>query len=94
MRILILSRNPALYSTNSLAVAARRKGHHVRIIDHLNCDLIIDNKKNVVVYHGENISGYNVIIPRIGSSVTNYGAMVVRHFESMEYILHLNPMPY
>lgn len=83
MRILILSRNPALYSTNSLAVAARRKGHHVRIVDHVNCDIIIDNKKNLVLYHGENIGGYDVVIPRIGSSVTSYGAMVVRQFESM-----------
>ena len=83
MRILILSRNPALYSTNSIAVAARRKGHHVRIIDHVNCDLIVDNHQNVVIYHGEHISGYDVVIPRIGSSVTSYGSMVVRHFESM-----------
>ncbi|MEE9373726.1 MAG: RimK family alpha-L-glutamate ligase [Saprospiraceae bacterium] len=83
MRILLLSRNPALYSTNSIAVAARRKGHYVRIVDHVNCDLIVDNKKNIVLYHGEHISGYDVVIPRIGSSVTSYGSMVVRHFESM-----------
>ena len=83
MRILILSRNPALYSTNKIAVAARRKGHHVRIIDHVNCDLVVDNRKNVVLYNGEHISGYDAVIPRIGSSVTSYGAMVVRHFESM-----------
>jgi len=83
VRILILSRNPALYSTNSIAVAARRKGHHVRIVDHVNCDLVVDNKKNVVIYHGEHITGYDAVIPRIGSSVTSYGSMVVRQFESM-----------
>jgi len=83
MRVLILSRNPALYSTNSLAVAARRKGHHVRILDHVNCDLIVDNHQNIVLYNGEHIKGYDVVIPRIGTSVTSYGSMVVRHFESM-----------
>ena len=83
MRVLILSRNPALYSTNSLAVAARRKGHHVRILDHVNCDLIVDNHQNIVLYSGEHIKGYDVVIPRIGTSVTSYGSMVVRHFESM-----------
>ena len=83
MRILILSRNPALYSTNALAVAARRKGHHVRILDHLNCDIVIDNKSNAIIYNGEIIKGYNAVIPRIGSSVTQYGSIVVRHFESM-----------
>lgn len=83
MRILILSRNPALYSTNTLAIAARRKGHHVRILDHLNCDVVIDNKSNAIVYNGENIKGYHAVIPRIGSSVTRYGSIVVRQFESM-----------
>lgn len=83
MRLLILSRNPALYSTNSIAIAARRKGHHVRIIDHYNCDLVIDRYSHEVLVNGELIKGYDAIIPRIGSSVTNYGARVIRHFESL-----------
>lgn len=83
MRLLILSRNPALYSTNVLSVAARRKGHHVRIIDHQNCDIVIDNKGNNLIYHGEPIKGYDAVIPRIGSSVTGYGSIVVRQLESM-----------
>jgi ribosomal protein S6--L-glutamate ligase len=64
-------------------VAARRRGHHVRILDHLNCDILINNKGNSIIYNGEVIKGYDVVIPRIGSSVTSEGVIVVRQFESM-----------
>lgn len=55
----------------------------MRIIDHQNCDIVIDNKGNNLIYHGEPIKGYDAVIPRIGSSVTGYGSIVVRQLESM-----------
>lgn len=81
MRIVILSRNPALYSTQSLYVAAKRRGHQVRVIDHMLCDLFIGDKGLEVSYFGERITGVDAIIPRIGASATSYGAAVVRQFE-------------
>lgn len=83
MDILVLSRNSNLYSTESIVKAARKRGHFVRVVDHMYCDLVIDNDKFEVFYHGENISDYDTIIPRIGNNATNYGAAVVRHFELM-----------
>ena len=81
MNLAILSRNPALYSTQSLARAARLRHHYVRIIDYNNCDLIIEENNIVVSYHGQVIEDVDAIIPRIGSSYTNYGAAVIRQFE-------------
>ncbi|NNK89604.1 MAG: hypothetical protein HKO89_03275 [Saprospiraceae bacterium] len=81
MNIAILSRNPALYSTQSLARAARLKHHFVRIIDYMNCDLIISDGDLKISYHGQVLKDIDAIIPRIGASVTNYGAGVIRHFE-------------
>ncbi len=83
MNIIILSRNPALYSTQSLFVAAKNRGHFVRVIDHQYCDLKITNKKLEVYYETEKIENYDVIIPRIGNTVTSYGAAVVRQFQQM-----------
>ncbi len=81
MNLVILSRNPALYSTQSLARAARRKHHYVRIIDYNNCDLIIEENNLIVSYHGQVLEDIDAIIPRIGASYTNYGAAVIRQFE-------------
>ena len=81
MNIVILSRNPSLYSTQSLARAARRKHHFVRIIDYVNCDLIIDDGKLSVYYHGRKLDNIDAIIPRIGASWTSYGAAIIRQFE-------------
>lgn len=81
MNIVILSRNPALYSTQSLYMAARRRGHAVRVIDHMRCDLSIGRDKLEVYYEGQKIEGVDAIIPRIGASATSYGAAVVRQFE-------------
>ena len=83
MNIVILSRNPSLYSTQSLARAARVRHHFVRIIDYVNCDLIIDNSKLSVSYHGRILENIDAIIPRIGASWTSYGAAIIRQFEYM-----------
>jgi ribosomal protein S6--L-glutamate ligase len=81
MNIAILSRNPALYSTQSLARAARLRHHFVRIIDYVNCDLIIEGGHLTISYHGQIIKNIDAIIPRIGASVTTYGSAVIRQFE-------------
>lgn len=43
----------------------------------------ITSAKPSIHYQGEILSGYDAIIPRIGSSITFYGASVVRQFEVM-----------
>jgi len=83
VNIVILSRNPALYSTNSLVHAATKRGHSVRVIDHLLCDLVIKRNQLELYYYNEHIEGVDAVIPRIGSSATTYGAAIVRQFEAM-----------
>ncbi|MBK9593523.1 MAG: hypothetical protein IPO32_19165 [Crocinitomicaceae bacterium] len=83
MLIYILSRGPKLYSTLRIYKAAVKKGHTVRIIDHMECDLLIEKGVFKVVYNEEILPKPDFIIPRIGSSVTFYGSTVVRHFEQM-----------
>jgi ribosomal protein S6--L-glutamate ligase len=83
MRIAILSRNPRLYSTKRLVEAAQLKGHEAVVIDHLKCDLIIEQEDPHILYKGHRLDDIDAIIPRIGASVTFYGTAVVRQFEMM-----------
>lgn len=72
-----------LYSTHSLVTALRKRHHSVRVVDHLQCNLSILGGRLGVRYQGEFLGKPDAVIPRIGSSVTSYGASVVRQFELM-----------
>lgn len=82
MKILILSKNSLLYSTQSLIGAAQKRGHIVQVADHLTCNLVIE--KNILkTYIGDiDAKHFDAVIPRIGASATSYGAYVVRQLES------------
>ncbi len=84
MKIAVLSRNPKLYSTRRLLEAIEAKGHTGVVIDHLKCDIIMDEKGPSIYYQGSMLEDVNAIIPRIGASVTFYGTAVVRQFEMMK----------
>lgn len=83
MRIAILSRNGNLYSTNRIVEAGEKRGHEMLVIDHQKCVLVIESSKPRIIYKGEELKNIDAIIPRIGASVTFYGAAVVRQFEQM-----------
>ncbi|MBO6524361.1 MAG: 30S ribosomal protein S6--L-glutamate ligase [Balneolaceae bacterium] len=84
LKIGILSRNAELYSTRRLVEAIKAKGHEAKVIDHLKCDIIIEQDKPDIYYKGESLSDIDAVIPRIGASVTFYGTTVVRQFEMMK----------
>ncbi|MFY0686371.1 MAG: 30S ribosomal protein S6--L-glutamate ligase [Cyclobacteriaceae bacterium] len=84
MKIAVLSRNPSLYSTSRLVEAIQARGHEAAIIDHLKCDIVMQDNGPHIFYHGKELSNVDAIIPRIGASVTFYGTAVVRQFEMMK----------
>lgn len=83
MRLVILSRNPSLYSTKALKQAAEKRGHDVRVMDTLLFDIQINQRKPELFYKGEPVEPVDAVIPRIGASITYYGLAVVRQFEMM-----------
>lgn len=83
MKIAILSRSPQIYSTRRLLEAGQKAGHEMVIIDHTKCHLVMEKGKPSIRVNGENLVDIDVIIPRIGASVTTYGAAVIRHFDLM-----------
>jgi ribosomal protein S6--L-glutamate ligase len=81
MKIAILSNGPGNYSTKRLKNIAIERGHEVDIIKYRDCYASIEKSDPTVWYKGEPLSGYDAIIPRIASSMTRYGSMIVRQFE-------------
>ncbi len=94
MRIGILSRNPALYSTRRLADVIWNRGHEAHIIDttavavHLGGAGASQDHSHVLIANPAGVAAVaplpslHAIIPRIGTSVTFYGLAVVRQFET------------
>jgi ribosomal protein S6--L-glutamate ligase len=83
MKIGILSRKAELYSTRRLVEAARERGHTVHVINPLRCYMNITSHSPAIHYKGEQLEGFDAVIPRIGASITFYGTAVVRQFEMM-----------
>ncbi|MBI5516963.1 MAG: 30S ribosomal protein S6--L-glutamate ligase [Deltaproteobacteria bacterium] len=83
MRILILSRKNALYSTRRLQDVAQARGHEVSVVDPLDFSLVVSRARPSLYLRGTSVSGVDVVIPRIGASITSYGLAVVRQFDMM-----------
>lgn len=83
MRIAILSRNKNLHSIRRLLEEARKLGVSCDIINPLECQLLIEGRQTRVTVGPRPIPYYDVLLPRIGASITDYGIAVVRQFESL-----------
>jgi ribosomal protein S6--L-glutamate ligase len=81
VRIAVLSRNAKLYSTSRLVEAARARGHEIDVVDPIGCVLVISRSTHKMYARGREVRGYDVVIPRIGASVTDYGLAVLTYFE-------------
>lgn len=84
MKIGILSQNENLYSTRRLREAIEQRGHQAVIINALRCYMNINSVKPSIHFEGEELTGFDAIIPRIGADITFYGCSVLRQFEMMD----------
>jgi ribosomal protein S6--L-glutamate ligase len=84
MKIVILSRNKSLYSTQRLIEAGENRGHEMLLLDHMKTVLVIEQGRPHIFFNGKEVTDVNAVIPRIGSSATFYGSAVVRQFEMMK----------
>lgn len=91
--IVILSCGPHLYSTRRLVEAGRALGHQVKVINTLQCELMMHGKGPSVVYRGQTLKRPDVVLPRIGASITQYGLAVVNQFDMMEVPVVNNSVP-
>ena len=83
MRMLVLSRNASLYSTSRIVLAARARGHDVTVVDPLDFQIVVSRGSPALFLSGAIVPPTDVVIPRIGASITSYGLAVVRQFDMM-----------
>jgi ribosomal protein S6--L-glutamate ligase len=81
MKMILLARNPGLYSHKRLLEAARSRGHEIEWIDTLKVYMSITSHRPEIRYRGRSLTGYDAVIPRIGASSTFYGLAVLNQFE-------------
>lgn len=97
MKLLILCREPRLYSCQRLKQAAENSGHSVDILDPNRCLLnLAENAPHFALYYQPTpdtepylLPEYDAVIPRFGSASTRMGCAVLRHFQAKQ-ILCLN----
>jgi ribosomal protein S6--L-glutamate ligase len=85
MDLLILSRKRTLYTTRRLVAAAKGLGHQATVVDPLACWLVC-GRKEPAIYSGaakRKVRDFDVVLPRIGNSITDYGLAVVNQFDMM-----------
>ena len=83
LNIAILSRNSKLYSTRRIKEAAVQRGHKVRVLDTMQFGIYLESGQPDLTFRGKPAPHYNVVIPRIGNSITFFGTAVVRQFQQM-----------
>ncbi len=89
MKLVMLARNPTLYSHKRIVDAAKTRGHSIDVINTLHVHMNITSSKPLLRHGGKTLPLYDAIIPRIGASVTHYGLAVLRQFE-MQGVFPLN----
>lgn len=89
MRLVMLARNPDLYSHQRIVAAARLRGHEIEVVNTLHVHMNITSSRPMLRYGGRTLPLYDAVIPRIGASITHYGLAVLRQFE-MQGVYPLN----
>lgn len=90
MRLLMLCREPRLYSCLRLKQAAEESGHQMDILDPNRCLLkLAENSPHFQLYYQAAsdavpylLPDYDAVLPRFGSLSTKMGCAVLRHFEA------------
>ena len=81
MKLAILSRNRQLHSIQRLLKEARALKVDCTVFDPLDCQLVVSREGSRILIHDRPAPPMDVVIPRIGTSITDYGLAVVKHFE-------------
>lgn len=80
MNLTILSRSNEIYTTRRLVEAARDRGHAARVVDPLEVEMGLDDSPQVY-WRRRKFPRTDVVIPRIGLSIHQYGLAVVNQLE-------------
>jgi ribosomal protein S6--L-glutamate ligase len=78
----VISRKATYWSTKALLQAIRKQGHEARFVKTDEIRLVVAGKDDAT-YNGQSLREHDVVIPRIGRSMTDFGKMLLRQLELM-----------
>jgi ribosomal protein S6--L-glutamate ligase len=83
VNLTVLSRSAEIYTTGRIVEAARARGLKTRVVDPLELELGLGERAPAVYWRGRRLARADVVVPRIGLSVHQYGLAVVNQLELM-----------
>jgi ribosomal protein S6--L-glutamate ligase len=91
----ILSRRRSLYTTRRLVESIEKLGHEARVLNPLHCFLVLSGRAPETYCRGMEspLLDLDVVLPRIGASITEHGLAVVNQFDMMGVPLVNNSQP-
>jgi ribosomal protein S6--L-glutamate ligase len=81
VHVTVLSRSISIYTTKRLVEAARARGHRVRVIDPVQVEMGLGGDAPALFHRRVRFPRTDVVIPRIGLSVSQYGLAVVNQLQ-------------
>ena len=84
MKIALLTLNSRSYTARRLRLAARERGHAVRMLSTDRFSISVETGSPGLRYLGRELTDVDAVIPRIGVSITHFGTAVVRQFEQLD----------
>lgn len=82
LRIAVLSREETGFSTRRLVQEGSGRGHVVEVFDTTRLYMAVGTPAPEIHYDGTRLPHFDAVIPRIGASVTAYGAAILRQFQA------------
>ena len=83
MKIRILARRRNNYSNRRFSEEAQKLGHQVELVNPHDYEIVLTENAPTLFRKGQAFSAPDVMMPRLGASITNHGLAVVSQFEAM-----------
>jgi len=95
LRIALLSRKRTLYTTQRFIESAKAMGHEPVVLDPMKCFLVLARRTPQIYYGAADrpLPAMDLVLPRIGASVTEHGLAVVNQFDMMGAPIVNNSQP-
>jgi ribosomal protein S6--L-glutamate ligase len=81
MKIRILARSKKNVSNQRFKEEAQKLGHKVTVADPMEYEIVLGRRTPLLFYRGRIANEVDVVLPRTGASITNYGVAVIAQFE-------------
>jgi len=82
MKIGVISKKPSYWSTKAILKSIREHGHEPDFVKTDEVRLVVAGTDDAV-FNSKSLRSYDVLIPRIGRSMTDFGKMLLRQLELM-----------